>query len=82
MLTFDSTSRMGRLQNKRVIVTGASGFIGRVVVSICLAEGAKVLAFDKIPFERIWVEGVARIWYLCLEISPLKQIVRLWLQHQ
>lgn len=59
MSTLDSTCRMGRLQNKRVIVTGASGFIGRVIVSTCLAEGATVLAFDKIPFERIWVENAA-----------------------
>ena len=59
MSVFDATSRMGRLQNKKVIVTGASGFIGRVVVSICLAEGATVLAFDKIPFERIWVESIS-----------------------
>jgi NAD(P)-dependent dehydrogenase (short-subunit alcohol dehydrogenase family) len=59
MLTPDSTSRMGRLQNKRVIVTGASGFIGRMVVSICLAEGAAVLAFDKVPFEPIWADSVS-----------------------
>jgi len=57
MCTSDSTSRMGKLQNKRVIVTGASGFVGRVVVAICLAEGATVLAFDKRPFERKWVES-------------------------
>ena len=59
MPTFDSTTRMGRLQNKRVIVTGASGFIGRVVVSVCLAEGATVLAFDKMPFEQTWIEDVS-----------------------
>jgi NAD(P)-dependent dehydrogenase (short-subunit alcohol dehydrogenase family) len=59
MPAFDSASRVGRLQNKRVIVTGASGFIGRVVVALCLAEGAAVLAFDKIPFEHIWVKSVS-----------------------
>jgi NAD(P)-dependent dehydrogenase (short-subunit alcohol dehydrogenase family) len=59
MCATDAPSRMGRLQNKRVIVTGASGFVGQVVVSVCLAEGAAVLAFDKIPFEHTWVEGVS-----------------------
>jgi NAD(P)-dependent dehydrogenase (short-subunit alcohol dehydrogenase family) len=29
------------------------------VVSICLTEGATVLAFDKRPFEHIWVESVS-----------------------
>lgn len=55
----DTATRTGRLRNKRVIVTGASGFVGRAVVSVCLAEGATVLAFDKMPFEYMWTESTS-----------------------
>jgi NAD(P)-dependent dehydrogenase (short-subunit alcohol dehydrogenase family) len=47
-------SRTRRLQDKRIIITGASGFIGQELVSICLTEGAKVVAFDKKEFEPTW----------------------------
>lgn len=36
------------MTNKHVLVTGASGFIGRHVVNALLAEGRHVLAFDRL----------------------------------
>jgi NAD(P)-dependent dehydrogenase (short-subunit alcohol dehydrogenase family) len=40
---------MGRLQGKRAIVTGAGSGIGRASAKLFAAEGAAVLAVDKVP---------------------------------
>ncbi|HYM03137.1 MAG TPA: SDR family NAD(P)-dependent oxidoreductase [Stellaceae bacterium] len=40
---------MGRLQGKRAIVTGAGSGIGRASAKLFAAEGAQVLAVDKVP---------------------------------
>lgn len=42
-----NTSGPGRLHGKAIIVTGAGGGIGKVIALQCLAEGAKVVGFDR-----------------------------------
>src|SRR3569832_2353710 len=52
------------MEGKIVIVTGASGALGKVVVTSALAKGAKVAAIDHVPSaakataERIELGGV------------------------
>lgn len=38
--------------NKKVLVTGASGFIGQNLVKRLLSEGANVVAFDRLSYEK------------------------------
>jgi NAD(P)-dependent dehydrogenase (short-subunit alcohol dehydrogenase family) len=51
----DMVVREGRLRNKRVIVTGAAGLVGRAVVELFVREGAVVLAFDRVKWR--WRRG-------------------------
>ena len=56
---------MGRLGDKRAVITGAAGDIGRVVAALFVKEGARVVLVDREQqrLETVTAEGAAsRRW--------------------
>ena len=71
------------MNNKKILITGGTGFIGSHLTELCVKRGYKVYAFDRYNPEYnlncLKIRNIKKILILFLEIS---EITTQFLKHQ